>query len=319
MNGIDDSEFDHPVYSPVCSYCVHLTGRHTCAAFPGGVPWTIWDGMNPHTAPYEGDNGITFAPATGMSEGHWVTLSGHRHVYILDDDEKARNLDPEQSNLLGYQAVDEPGPTPQPLKEPEKPKPKKPREKKPKPVPHSGEYGKYDDEHAARFRARCERFHDRTRTAAVEHLEIYNDDGTILEANVGGPYSVGAKDPSHWRGHVSIHHHPIGGGAFSFQDIIVDVAQGTTGSVVSNADYIHYMFPKGGNWPSRFDLRVEYDKASIYVEKSHSLILDPMARDPKVGYKEYGAKAEELTRNRSHEIWERVAKKTGITYWREKR
>lgn len=61
---LDDSEFDIPVYSPVCSLCSHLRSlsqRH-CDAFsqPPGIPLEIWKGQNPHKTPYPGDGGIRF-------------------------------------------------------------------------------------------------------------------------------------------------------------------------------------------------------------------------------------------------------------------
>ena len=65
VQGIDDSEFDHPVYGPVCTMCKHLESleHRTCAAFPDGIPFEIWDGKNNHTKSYKGDHGILFEPA----------------------------------------------------------------------------------------------------------------------------------------------------------------------------------------------------------------------------------------------------------------
>jgi len=66
MTGIDDSVFAHAIYSGVCLYCSHFHGdddtsrRHTCEAFPDGIPWSIWDGEHGHRTPYEGDHGIQF-------------------------------------------------------------------------------------------------------------------------------------------------------------------------------------------------------------------------------------------------------------------
>lgn len=64
IQGIDDTVFDHPVYSPVCTLCRHLKSLEyrTCTAFPDGIPYEIWDGENDHTKPYKGDNGILFEP-----------------------------------------------------------------------------------------------------------------------------------------------------------------------------------------------------------------------------------------------------------------
>jgi hypothetical protein len=63
MKGIDDSELEEIVYSPVCVFCKHFfTGKleHTCLAFPEGIPDEIWRGDNDHKKPYPGDNGIQF-------------------------------------------------------------------------------------------------------------------------------------------------------------------------------------------------------------------------------------------------------------------
>lgn len=50
--------------------CVHYLGvkndgdetteRNYCSAFPDGIPSEIAYGDNPHTKPYEGDNGIQY-------------------------------------------------------------------------------------------------------------------------------------------------------------------------------------------------------------------------------------------------------------------
>ena len=59
---IDDRELYETHYSPVCTYCAHLTslsGR-TCKAYPKGIPSPIWEGEHNHHQPYEGDNGIEF-------------------------------------------------------------------------------------------------------------------------------------------------------------------------------------------------------------------------------------------------------------------
>ena len=56
-----DSEFEVPVYSPICSFCsrLDLTKERGCEAFKT-IPLEIWLGENDHTKPYEGDNGILF-------------------------------------------------------------------------------------------------------------------------------------------------------------------------------------------------------------------------------------------------------------------
>lgn len=61
---IDDRELDRVIYSPICARCNHFNftnpEAHVCAAFPGGIPYEIWSGMNDHTQPYAGDHGIRF-------------------------------------------------------------------------------------------------------------------------------------------------------------------------------------------------------------------------------------------------------------------
>lgn len=61
---LDDTEFQIPVYSPVCSLCRHLdrSGERRCAAFPDSIPLVIWTGQNNHRKPFPGDHGIQFAP-----------------------------------------------------------------------------------------------------------------------------------------------------------------------------------------------------------------------------------------------------------------
>lgn len=60
----DDRDLAVP-FSPVCTYCRHATSRQKCKAFPEGIPAEIWQGDNPHTEPYPGDNGIQFERYVG--------------------------------------------------------------------------------------------------------------------------------------------------------------------------------------------------------------------------------------------------------------
>lgn len=58
-----DRGIDRPIYSPVCSFCIHYhRGEEddTCDAFPDGIPDEIWRGDNDHKTPYPGDHGIQF-------------------------------------------------------------------------------------------------------------------------------------------------------------------------------------------------------------------------------------------------------------------
>lgn len=43
------AELDAPIFSPVCTFCIHKNGARKCEAFPVGIPLEIWTGENNHT------------------------------------------------------------------------------------------------------------------------------------------------------------------------------------------------------------------------------------------------------------------------------
>lgn len=64
-----ESEFD--VSRPMCYGCRHLdqdSVRHTCSAFPGGIPAPIWFSQYDHREPFPGDHGIRFEPIEAEGE-----------------------------------------------------------------------------------------------------------------------------------------------------------------------------------------------------------------------------------------------------------
>lgn len=60
------SRFADPPFTLPPSPCMTCRwrdyGRPTCAAFPNGIPRAIFDGGNPHTTPFPGDQGIRYQP-----------------------------------------------------------------------------------------------------------------------------------------------------------------------------------------------------------------------------------------------------------------
>ena len=59
---LDDEITSRGYFSETCSGCNHFKGLYTCDAFKDNIPDEIWNGKNPHTDPFEGDNGILFEP-----------------------------------------------------------------------------------------------------------------------------------------------------------------------------------------------------------------------------------------------------------------
>ena len=69
MDILDDKELEYVIFSSVCMYCKHLDldkwkntlpgETQTCKAF-NKIPDEIWEGINNHTEPYPGDNGVQF-------------------------------------------------------------------------------------------------------------------------------------------------------------------------------------------------------------------------------------------------------------------
>lgn len=58
-----------------CLRCVHFDNdvddpeaHPTCAAFPGGIPFEIWEDGEDHRVPFQGDNGIQFEPVPGADQ-----------------------------------------------------------------------------------------------------------------------------------------------------------------------------------------------------------------------------------------------------------
>lgn len=61
---LNDFEATLPIFSTVCNGCRHWIRKpgRKCEAFPEGIPLPIWLGENDHHLPYDGDQGIRFAP-----------------------------------------------------------------------------------------------------------------------------------------------------------------------------------------------------------------------------------------------------------------
>jgi hypothetical protein len=61
-----DRGHEIPMYSSVCTTCVHLTDARNrrCTAFPDGLPMAIWRGDHAHTTPYRGDHGVRYERLT---------------------------------------------------------------------------------------------------------------------------------------------------------------------------------------------------------------------------------------------------------------
>ena len=55
--------------APICMECRRLrSDAKACAAFPGGIPETIWLHGGDHRRPFSGDHGIRFALKSGKEE-----------------------------------------------------------------------------------------------------------------------------------------------------------------------------------------------------------------------------------------------------------
>ena len=64
---IDDSKLAKPFIVPLCLVCERVDNPEeptTCEAFPTGIPQEILTGSFVHTEPFDGDNGLVFAPYT---------------------------------------------------------------------------------------------------------------------------------------------------------------------------------------------------------------------------------------------------------------
>lgn len=62
---MDDKSVMEDQFHYTCSYCKHYLSGKKCKAFPE-IPAEIWEGDNPHTSPYPGDNGIQFELIEGI-------------------------------------------------------------------------------------------------------------------------------------------------------------------------------------------------------------------------------------------------------------
>lgn len=54
------ADLDAPIFSPVCTFCIHKINWRKFEAFPDGIPLKIRTGENNHPTAYPNDQKIRF-------------------------------------------------------------------------------------------------------------------------------------------------------------------------------------------------------------------------------------------------------------------
>lgn len=309
-----------------CSTCVHshTPMQQTCEAFPAGIPDEIWSGQNPHTAPHEGDHGIVYEPPGALlgeaENGHWITLPGHRHVFIKGD----RVEDPTATAAdalairMGTFTTEKDGSTtftqdPETEGEGYWGETRDGRRvwikgRKDAPVTQDGRPSVVQE----RITKFAEMYGNDTEQ---EHLLVVAADGSVVFAADGTKNGVSftPEDAAQFPGCYMVHNHPSDN-SFSFVDIQTTLAHGLTEHVVISPSYV---FEIEG------DFRKKSEKLTV-MDMLQRVQAEYRLADTKL-YPKYLAKvrAKELTEAQAsiahtNEQWEHVAKNVPGVFYRRR-
>jgi len=83
-------DYNLPPYRLLCTYCKHLQGEFTCAAYPEGIPPEVYRNDVLHTRPYRQENAIVFEP---REDALWEQVKGD--IQRLIDEEATDESSPE--------------------------------------------------------------------------------------------------------------------------------------------------------------------------------------------------------------------------------
>lgn len=155
-------------------------------------------------------------------------------------------------------------------------------------------------------RAAAVAFENEVRLATIEHGAAFAADGRLILRKAGEPNRVGYTDAEieSMRGSLFTHNHP-NGASFSFADVRLASRIGLVELRAVGPQFRHILVPAFGRWPSESDLRASADAVQARAQR----VVEQMIYD---GLRHPLADVE-----KTHRIWEGVARRLGLTYLRE--
>jgi hypothetical protein len=143
--------------------------------------------------------------------------------------------------------------------------------------------------------------HERCHVFKADGTKVFTKDGQRSEIRFNDKELAGFKDT------YFTHNHPVSGGSFSLDDIMLTIDYDLAQMRACGREYRHSMTRPAGGWGSSGEVRNKYlaENANVRADFTAKIAAGEMT-------------LENAEKEHSHAVWQRVTKDLGIPYLRER-